>query len=387
MTHALVLLCGGLSTRMGTNKAFLPFGEYTLMEYQVRRFRPNFKKIYLSVPKMTDFWMQLAARLDCTAIPDRVEKIGPLGGLYSCLSAVTEDLLFFTPVDAPFTSINAALTVCRTLEQSIEAEQSKYACVLKHPTRGMQPLSAAYAKSCLPVIEHMIQAENYRLRQLLTPEHTIIADILVPQEHFYNMNDMPSYYHALQMLAEKQPALFPPEYTERITAHKQVIPYVSFSAKSGTGKTTYLEKLVACLKERGLRIALIKHDAHGFELDQPGKDSYRLREAGVDTMILSGPDQTVQISRHTAGEPSLKQLLSSIHGVDLILIEGYKFGAQPKIQLLRKGYSETPVGNPENTIAYVADFPYDPVPSDLPVFDLNDPQDLAEYLVSSFGFK
>lgn len=387
MTHALVLLCGGLSTRMGTNKAFLPFGEYTLMEYQVRRFRPNFEKIYLSVPKMTDFWMQLAARLNCTAIPDRVEKIGPLGGLYSCLSAVTEELLFFTPVDAPFTSTNAAITICQTLEQAIETNPSKYACVLKHPTRGMQPLSAAYAKTCLPVIEHMIQSENYRLRQLLTPEHTVISDILVPQEHFYNMNDMPSYYHALQMLAEKQPTLFPPEYTERITAHKQVIPYVSFSAKSGTGKTTYLEKLVACLKERGLRIALIKHDAHGFELDQPGKDSYRLREAGVDTMILSGPDQTVQISRHTAGEPSLKQLLSSIQGVDLILIEGYKFGAQPKIQLLRKGYSETPVGNPENTIAYVADFPYDPVPSDLPVFDLNDPQDLAEYLISSFGLK
>lgn len=384
MSYALILLCGGLSTRMGTNKAFLPFGEYTLMEYQVRRFRPYFEKIYLSVPKMTDSWMQFAARLDCTAIPDRVEKIGPLGGLYSCLSAVTEDLLFFTPVDAPFTSTNAALTICQTLEQAIETNPSKYACVLKHPTRGMQPLSAAYAKTCLPVIEHMIQAENYRLRQLLTPEHTVISDILVPQEHFYNMNDMPSYYHALQMLAEKQPALFPPDF---ISQSDQPIPYVSFSAKSGTGKTTYLEKLVACLKEKGLRIALIKHDAHGFELDQPGKDSYRLREAGVDTMILSGPDQTVQISRHTAGEPSLKQLLSSIQGVDLILIEGYKFGAQPKIQLLRKGYSETPVGNPENTIAYVADFPYDPVPSDLPVFALNDPQDLAEYLVSSFGLK
>lgn len=384
MTHALVLLCGGLSTRMGTNKAFLPFGEYTLMEYQVRRFRPNFEKIYLSVPKMTDFWMQLAARLNCTAIPDCVEKIGPLGGLYSCLSAVTEELLFFTPVDAPFTSTNAALTICQTLEQAIETNPSKYACVLKHPTRGMQPLSAAYAKTCLPVIEHMIQAENYRLRQFLTPEHTVISDILVPQEHFYNMNDMPSYYHALQMLAEKQPALFPPDF---ISQSDQPIPYVSFSAKSGTGKTTYLEKLVACLKEKGLRIALIKHDAHGFELDQPGKDSYRLRKAGVDTIILSGPDQTVQISRHTAGEPSLKQLLSSIQGVDLILIEGYKFGAQPKIQLLRKGYSETPVGNPENTIAYVADFPYDPVPSDLPVFALNDPQDLAEYLVSSFGLK
>ena len=235
MSYALVLLCGGLSTRMGTNKAFLPFGEYTLMEYQVRRFRPNFEKIYLSVPEMTDFWINQAAKLNCTAIPDLVEKIGPLGGLYSCLSTVTEDPLFFTPVDAPFTSTNAALTVCQELEQVIETNPSKYACVLMHPTRGMQPLSAAYTKTCLPVIERMIQEENYRLRKLLTPEHTVLPDILVPQEHFYNMNDMPSYYHALQMLAEKQPALFPPDF---ISQSDQSIPYVSFSAKSGTGKTT-----------------------------------------------------------------------------------------------------------------------------------------------------
>lgn len=136
----------------------------------------------------------------------------------------------------------------------------------------------------------MIQAENYRLRQLLTPEHTVISDILVPQEHFYNMNDMPSYYHALQMLAEKQPALFPPDF---ISQSDQPIPYVSFSAKSGTGKTTYLEKLVACLKEKGLRIALIKHDAHGFELDQPGKDSYRLRKSrcGYDDPVRSRSDR------------------------------------------------------------------------------------------------
>ncbi len=381
MTHALVLLCGGLSTRMGTNKAFLPFGEYTLIEYQIRRFRPNFEKIYLSVPEMTDFWINQAAKLNCTAIPDRIEKIGPLGGLYSCLSAVSEDVLFFTPVDAPFTSTDAALSLCQMLEQSIDIDSTKYACVLMHPTRGKQPLSAVYAKTCLPNIEHMIQEKNYRLRQLLTQEHTVIADILVPQEHFYNMNDMPSYYHALQMLSEKQPALFPPDF---VSQTEQTIPYVSFSAKSGTGKTTYLEKMVACLKEKGLRIALIKHDAHGFEIDQPGKDSYRLRKAGVDTMILTGPEQTVQMQLHDAGEPSLRQLLSDVHDVDLILIEGYKFGSQPKIQLLRKGYNETPVGNQKNTIAYVADFPCEPISGNLPVFDLNEPAELAKFLISRY---
>ena len=159
MSYALVLLCGGLSTRMGTNKAFLPFGKYTLIEYQVQRFRPYFEKIYLSVPKMTDSWMQLAARLDCTAIPDRVEKIGPLGGLYSCLSAVTEDLLFFTPVDAPFTSTNAALAVCRTLEQAIETNPSQYAlhqflsCVNRLP-----PCRQFHGHKPIPLICHQANA-------------------------------------------------------------------------------------------------------------------------------------------------------------------------------------------------------------------------------------
>ena len=125
---------------------------------------------------------------------------------------------------------------------------------------------------------------------------------------------------------------------------------------------------------------MIKHDAHGFEIDQPGKDSYRLRKAGVDTMILNGPEQTVRMRTHTVGEPSLKQLLSDVHNVDLILIEGYKFGSQPKIQLLRRGYHETPVGNLENTIAYVTDFPYDPAPENLPVFDITEPMKLAEFL-------
>ena len=74
------------------------------------------------------------------------------------------------------------------------------------------------------------------------------------------------------------------------------------------------------------------------------------------------------------------RLVTMNENADLILIEGYKFGSQPKIQLLRRGYHETPVGNLENTIAYVADFPYDPTPENLPVFDITEPMKLAEFL-------
>ena len=121
-----------------------------------------------------------------------------------------------------------------------------------------------------------------------------------------------------------------------------------------------------------------------FEIDQPGKDSYRLRKAGVDTMNFkwSGANctDTDTCYRRTFSEtvafwdprcrPHFNWRL--------------QIGSQPKIQLLRKDYNETPVGNLENTIAYVANFPYAPAPGNLPVFDLNEPTEMAEYLISQF---
>ncbi len=74
---------------------------------------------------------------------------------------------------------------------------------------------------------------------------------------------------------------------------------VSFVAKSGTGKTTLLEKVIAELKGRGYRIGVVKHDAHRFDIDHPGKDSHRLTEAGADTMLISSPEKLALIKKHT----------------------------------------------------------------------------------------
>ena len=76
---------------------------------------------------------------------------------------------------------------------------------------------------------------------------------------------------------------------------------VSFVAKSGTGKTTLLEKVIARLKERGYRVGAIKHDTHRFDIDRPGKDSHRLTSAGADTMLISSPEKLALVKKHTAG--------------------------------------------------------------------------------------
>ena len=78
---------------------------------------------------------------------------------------------------------------------------------------------------------------------------------------------------------------------------------VSFVAKSGTGKTTLLEKVITELKCRGYRVGVIKHDAHRFDIDHPGKDSHRLTLAGADTMLISSPEKLAVIKKHDASPP------------------------------------------------------------------------------------
>ncbi len=375
MKKALVILCGGLSTRMGSNKTFLPFGHTSLLKYQITRFRPFFEKIYVSVPSMENDRFSYEEYCGCQAIRDQYSKIGPMGGLYSCLSSVPEDILFFTPVDVPFSSPALAEEICAQLE----ADNRHSICSIRNPQGRVQPLFTAYTKDCLPHIRNLIQKENYKLNYLLTQEATLVLDRFLPPEQFFNMNDPQSYYYALQKLAARVPGEFPAGFSTRARHAAGGIPVLSFTAKSGTGKTTYLEKLIPLLKKEHLRLAVIKHDAHGFQIDKPGKDSYRLTQAGTDHMILSSEDQTAAIFSHKGEHPSLESILSRIENVDFIITEGYKLGDQKKIHILRNGYNETPVGSQENVIAYVTDFPFK---AEVPVFDLNHPEDLLPFLIN-----
>src|SRR5450631_1097407 len=85
---------------------------------------------------------------------------------------------------------------------------------------------------------------------------------------------------------------------------------VSFVAKSGTGKTTLLEKVIAELKSRGYRVGVIKHDAHRFDIDYPGKDSHRLTAAGADTMLITSPEKLALIKKH-AESPPIEELIAT----------------------------------------------------------------------------
>ena len=117
------------------------------------------------------------------------------------------------------------------------------------------------------------------------------------------------------------------------------IPLVGFAAFSGTGKTTLLLKLLPLLKQRGLRVGVVKHAHHTFEMDYPGKDSYRLREAGADEMLVAARCRSVLIREcpEPAEEPKLSEALALVDPdrLDLVLVEGFKMEPIPKIELHR----------------------------------------------------
>ena len=117
---------------------------------------------------------------------------------------------------------------------------------------------------------------------------------------------------------------------------------VSFVAKSGTGKTTLLERVIALLKDRGYKVGIVKHDAHDFDIDHPGKDSFRLTAAGADNMLICSPKKLALVKQHAAAPPVEELLAVYFSDMDIILTEGFKKSSLPKIEIHRKERSYFP---------------------------------------------
>jgi molybdopterin-guanine dinucleotide biosynthesis protein B len=159
------------------------------------------------------------------------------------------------------------------------------------------------------------------------------------------------------------------------------VPVVTLIGRSGSGKTTLLEKLVAEFKHRNYRLATIKHHSHsGFEIDQPGKDSYRFFQAGSDHVIIAAPGMIASYWK-TEKEPSLEDICANVSDVDLILVEGYRQAGKPSLEVVRYANSQELVGNREQRFAVAADFPLD---LGVPHFGLNDIQAIADLIEKLF---
>lgn len=157
-----------------------------------------------------------------------------------------------------------------------------------------------------------------------------------------------------------------------------MVPIISFVGKSGSGKTTLAEKVIAELTRRGYRVGVIKHDAHGFEIDHEGKDSWRHKKAGAVTVALSSPEKFAVIKDVDPEWLPERIIALYLSDVDVVVAEGFKRSPFPKIEVIRKANSSTPVcGKDKNLLAFASDF-YESKRH--PVFGLNDYRRIAGFI-------
>jgi molybdopterin-guanine dinucleotide biosynthesis protein MobB len=164
------------------------------------------------------------------------------------------------------------------------------------------------------------------------------------------------------------------------------VPLVGFCAWSGTGKTTLLGKLLPRLRDKGLRVGVVKHAHHDFDIDHPGKDSHTLRKAGASQMLIASRRRLAWIKEfdESHAEPPLAEALAGldIDELDLVLVEGFKHESFPKIELIRRELGK-PYLFPEdpNVIAVASDAPLAQNVRDLPLLDINDPEQIVTFVV------
>ncbi len=158
-------------------------------------------------------------------------------------------------------------------------------------------------------------------------------------------------------------------------------PVVSVVGNSRSGKTTFMEQMIPEMTAKGLKVGTIKHDVHGFEMDKPGKDSWRHKHAGASTTIISSPYQ-IGMVKDVEHDHKPDELVVFFNGMDIILTEGYKRGNLPKLEVFRSEVSKEPLCKNDNSLlALISD---ENININVPIFSPKDTQKVADFLIKHF---
>ena len=167
-----------------------------------------------------------------------------------------------------------------------------------------------------------------------------------------------------------------------VTNQRATPPLVCIVGNSGSGKTTFIERLIPELKRRGLKVGTLKHDVHGFEMDKPGKDSWRHKQAGASTTIISS-SQKIGIVMDVNHDHRPDELLTLFQGMDIILAEGYKRADRPKLEIFRAEITKEPLSKEDKSLlAIVSDTTVD---LDVPRFFTKDIKGVTDFLLDYFN--
>lgn len=357
-----VILAGGKGRRMGgEDKGLLEFEGKPLVAILIDSLQRQGVDIVINANRNREKYEAFGFPV----IADRLDNYqGPLAGFSSALHAVDKGFVLTLPCDGP-----------RIAEDYVErfidsqAQSGTPLCVAFDGER-LQPVHALISVDLRASLDRFLEGGERKIDRWYAQQNYARADFSGCKDMFRNINT-PADRQALK--------------TGRM---KTDIPILGFSAWSGTGKTTLLRQLIPALAERGLRVSVIKHAHHHFDLDVPGKDSFELRKAGAIQTVICTATRMATITEFDspADEPGLEQIINGLDAgrVDLILVEGYKTIEFPKIELHRAEIGK-PCLFPEDpsVIALACDIP----PAGdirIPVLDINDIEAIARFICEDF---
>jgi molybdopterin-guanine dinucleotide biosynthesis protein MobB len=376
---------------MGGDKALLPFCGGTLLEYVRDRVTPLFEHVFIVARDVFRY-----GGFGLPVVTDALQVRGSAVGVYTAIMAAPEERVLCLACDMPFVPAEVLLDLaCGSEGHDVYV-----------PRHGdyMQPLCAVYSRSAGGYY-HDFLAEGRRRIDALYPDmntgYLEVGDGRYgdPDAIFLNVNTpaelevarrhaerdecrptaspgaaastgpMPVDVAATEGLAGLSPRIR--SFMTRVS-----VPTVSFVGKKKSGKTTVLVGVIGELSRRGRRVAILKHDLHGFEVDIPGTDSYRLREAGAMVAGITSPDMYMLVHKPRF-DPGLEGILARIgESVDVVITEGFKREAAPKVEVSRRERSTTRICSEDELIGVASDQRFD----DLSVrqFGLDDYSALAD---------
>ena len=378
-----IILAGGQSSRMGQDKTLMSIETQTLIERTVKELRKVSDEIIIASNQFNKY--NLPGTFE---VPDIFSGFGPLGGIHAGLKAASYPYSFIVAGDMPlFTADLAEYLLTRTDED--------YDVIAPEVGGSWEPLCAVYSQSCLQAIEKYLEAgirqvfqfyKNVRVLKICEQE---LVSIGKTGDLFYNLNT-PEDYKVL--LAKKKARSTELSGSELINADMNkakmrgdetemdknlYTPVISFVAKSGSGKTTLLEKVISIIKAKGYKLAVVKHDAHQFEMDHPGKDTWKMAQAGADVVAISSPEK-VAIIEKVQEERTLDEVIDTLPEVDIILTEGFKRSNKPKIEVSRSDVSRELLCEPKELLAIASDISWE---NGVPCYSINDAEGIANVII------
>jgi len=383
---ALAIQCGGESRRMGGDKALLPFVDGTLLEWVRDQVTPLFRHVFVVARDAARY-----AHVGLPVVTDALDVRGSAVGVYTAIVASPEERVLCLACDMPF--------VPREVLVDLAANSVGYDVFVPRHEPYFQPLCAVYNRSAADAYLSFIRSGRRRIDAVyaeIDAGYLEVGDGRYgdPDEIFLNVNTPEELEVARRLVLSRGDRVAAgtreapvPTGVARATAlsprirafmERVPVPTVSFVGKKKSGKTTVLCGVIAELARRGRRVAVLKHDAHGFDVDIPGTDSYRLREAGAVVTGISSPEMYVLIHKPRS-EPRLEDLIARVgESIDLVITEGFKREDAPKVEISRRERSTTRICDEDELIGVASDQHFPDL--SVPQLSLDDHSGLADLL-------